>query len=925
MEQARERTDMVAANFTSTEKRPLREALLKAANREHGHRGRLKIFLGAAPGVGKTFEMLMSAQARKREGVDVVIGIIDTHGRAETQALVEGLELLPRRRIRYRDHILEEMDLDAILSRKSQLVLVDELAHSNTPDSRHPKRYLDIEELLGAGIDVYTTLNIQHVESLNDVVAQITRIRVRETVPDQVLDRADDIEVIDLSPDDLLQRLEEGKVYIPKQAERARKHYFSPGNLTALRELALRRTAQRVDAQLLTHMRAHAIEGPWPAGDRIVVAISEDPAGPGLVRYAKRMADRLHAPLTALYIETARTQRLNARESGQLADTLRLAEQLGADAVTVPGQKPASSILDWSREHNVTHIVLGKSRRARWFELLHGSVVHDLVRRAGGISVHVVSGDGTPLPMRQGMESLQTGKRPEVTGALNYGWSAIAVGVALLFSLSLRPLIGVNSVDLVFLVAILVVAFRLGLVPSLVSCIASVLCYNFFFLPPLYTLTITNPENIAALAVFSAVAVIASNLGSRMRAQAVTAQKRARTNEALYGFSRKIVGIASLDDLLWATCYQIASMLRVNVVLLLPEGGALSVRAGYPPEDELDDADLGAARWAWANNRPAGRDSDTLPGARRLFLPLRTDRGPVGIIGIDRDSAGLLLTPDERRLLEALMDQAAVAIERIRLAQDVDAARLAAETERLRAALLTSLSHDLKTPLASILGAVTALRDYKAVYDAGAREELVETIHDEAERMTRFVANLLDMTRIESGEIELQREPTDIGEVVGSALRRAGRLLQDHKVDVELAADLPLLCLDAVLFEQVMVNLLDNAAKYSAPKTAIAVRANGDGSGAVSIQVLDEGPGIPPEDLDRIFEKFYRVRLADYRPAGTGLGLAICDSFVRSLGGTIRAENRKDGIGAVFTVKFPASLCAEPVSVQAEAVTATNR
>lgn len=509
-------------------------------------------------------------------------------------------------------------------------------------------------------------------------------------------------------------------------------------------------------------------------------------------------------------------------------------------------------------------------------------------------------------------DGVQTAENTKIFSGRRFAASAICVGIALAISLGLRRLVGINSVDLFFLVAILVVAFRFGLIASLLACITSVLAYNFFFLPPLYTFRIADPANIATLFVFLCVAAIASNLGARMRGQTITAQARARTTEALYAFSRKIAGIADLDNLLWATAFQIASMLKLDVVFLLPENGNLVVRAGYPPEDRLDEAELDAAHWAWTKNRPAGRGADTLPGTRWLFLPLRTGRGAVGAMGISRERDGPLLNPDERRLVDALADQAAVAIERIRLADDVDEARIAAETERLRGALLTSLSHDLKTPLASILGAATALREYKSLYDVSARDVLVETIQEEAERLSRFVANLLDMTRIESGQIELRREPVDVGEVVGTALRRVSRLLAAHRIEVHMPKDLPLLNLDEVLFEQVLVNLLDNAAKYAPAGTAVAIAAHDRGDGGVAIEVRDRGTGIPPEDLDRIFEKFYRARKGDHKQAGTGLGLAICAGFVTSLGGTIRASNRPDGLGATFTIEFPPSVRATP-------------
>src|SRR5882757_6940136 len=718
------------------EQRPSPEALLEAARREEGRVGKLRIFVGAAPGVGKTYEMLQSARARRQDGYDVVVGVVETHGRKETEELLEGLETVPRQRVEYRGQLLEEMDLDAIIARHPQIVLVDELAHTNAPGSRHPKRYLDVQELLNHGINVYSTVNIQHIESLNDVVAQITHVRVRETVPDQVFDRADAIELVDLTPDDLMERLREGKVYVPKQAERALEHYFSPGNLTALRELALRRTADRVDEQLLSHMQEHAIPGPWAAGERILVCVSEDARAAGLVRYAKRLADRLHAPFTAICIETRRSLQLTEEQRDRIADTLRLAEALGGEAVTMPGgdRSIADDVIGYAHANNVTQIIVGKSARSRWFEIMHGSVVHDLVRRSGNISVHVIAGDDAasePLPKR----ILRTADEPAAFDIRSYGGALLAVAAALGVGEVIRILMGIENVDLVFLTAVVAVAVRFGLWPSLLASVASSLCYNFFFLPPIYTFTISDPTNIAAFFFFMLIAVLVSNVAARVHTQAVSAIGRVRTTESLYAFSRKLAGTATLDDVLWATAYQTALMLKVRVVLLLPEDGVITVKAGYPPEDQLDKADLAAANWAWGNDRAAGRGADTLPGAKRLFLPMRTGRGLLGVIGIDDDRTGPLLTPDQRRLLDALMDQGALAIERVRLVEDMDRVKRTVETDRLRSALLTSISHDLKTPLASVLGAASTMRDLDSGLTDAEKRDLLATVIDESERL----------------------------------------------------------------------------------------------------------------------------------------------------------------------------------------------
>ncbi|MFF0923271.1 DUF4118 domain-containing protein [Rhizobium leguminosarum] len=880
--------------------RPSPDALLEKARAES--RGRLKIFLGAAPGVGKTYEMLVSGRAKIADGLDVVIGVVETHGRKETEALIAGFEIIPRVEISYKGRPLEEMDLDGILARRPDLVLVDELAHTNAEGSRHPKRYLDVKELLDRGIDVYTTLNIQHVESLNDVVSQITRIRVRETVPDSIIDLADDIEIIDLTPDDLIKRLHDGKVYMPRTAERALTNYFTPGNLTALRELALRKTAQRVDDQLLSHMQAHAISGPWAAGERVLVSVDHHPRSASLVRYAARMASRLRAPWAAVYIETNRSINLNEAERDTVAATLRLAEQLGGEAITIPGREVAEELVRHATANNVTHIVIGAPKKPTWRDWWSRSITDELIRRAGEISVHVISGNEKDGTTARGVKAAATVPPLDFRAyLLATGYVAIALGV----SVVLDQVLDVRNLALVFLMAVLTSAVLHGLRPALYSCILSALSFNFFFLPPRYTLTISDPESVLALFFFLGVAIIASNLTATVQRQAAAARQRARTTEDLYLFSKKLAGTGTLDDVLWATAFQLASMLKVRVVLLLPEEGSIAVKAGYPPDDTLDDADIAAARWAWEHNHAAGRGADTLPGAKRLYVPLRTGRTAVGVIGLDSDRRdGPLLTPEQQRLLDALADQAALAIERIQLVADVDRARLGAEADRLRSALLTSISHDLKTPLAAILGAAGTLRDYFASMPEEDRSDLLSTVVDESERLNRFIANLLDMTKIESGAMEPNSALHYAGDIVGSALRRAAKILDGHKAEMSIPADLPMVRVDPVLFEQVIFNLLDNAAKYAPEGSVIHIEGWADADNVV-VQISDEGPGIPPADLTRVFDTFYRVRKGDQVRAGTGLGLSICRGFIEAMGGTITAGNRTGRPGAVFTIRLP--------------------
>ena len=612
----------------------------------------------------------------------------------------------------------------------------------------------------------------------------------------------------------------------------------------------------------------------------------------------------MHAPWTALSIETRRSLQLTDEQRDRLSDTLRLAEALGGEALTIPGveRRIADDVIKFAQANNVTQIIIGKSTRTRLFEIIQGSVVHDLVRRAGNITVNVIAGEEEPsTPVVK--NAVQTAPRSDQFNARPYLMALVIVAIGLAAEL-IQPWFGIENVDLVLLTAVVAVAVRYGLWPSILATVAASLTYNFFFLPPIYTFTITDPTNIAAFFLFMLVAILVSNVAARVRTQADTAIGRIRMTEQLYAFSRKLAGTATLDDVLWATAYQTALMLKVRVVLLLPDDGILTVKAGYPPEDQLDQADLAAANWAWSNDRTAGRGSDTLPGAKRLFLPMRTGRGSIGVIGIDNDRTGPLLTPDQRRLLDALVDQGALAIERVLLVEDMDRVKRSIESERLRSALLTSISHDLKTPLASVLGAASTMRDLGGGLSDQQKRDLLSTVIDESERLNRFIANLLDMTKLESGAVVPNTAPHDIGEIVGSALRRASKILARHKVSLELAADLPMLELDAVLFEQVLFNLLDNAAKYSPPETTISIRSLRERD-SVSLQIADEGEGIPPGELESVFDKFYRVQKTDHVRPGTGLGLAISRGFIEAMHGKIFAANRTDRRGAVLTIRLP--------------------
>ncbi len=882
--------------MTTDETRPSPEALLAEAAREG--RGRLKIFLGAAPGVGKTYAMLETAHERRREGLDVVVGVVETHGRKETEALLAGLEVTPRREVHYRDRAFHEMDLDALLARRPRLSLVDEFAHTNVPGSRHVKRWQDVEELLAAGIDVYTTLNIQHIEGLNDVVEQISGVKVRETVPDGVFSTADEIELIDLPPEDLIKRLHEGKVYVPEQARRAIHHFFSPGNLTALREMALRHAAERVDRQMVDYMRAHAIAGPWPTRERVLVCIDEKVDAQRLVRVAKRSAERKGAAWVAVTVETSRAYTLTEAEKDRIDEAMRLAAQLGGETATLQGDDVVATVLAYARERNATQIVVGRTRPGRWS--LGKSVTDRLIARSGDLNVLVVGGG------EEGKEA-KAPRPPKPQGVrdwLNYLFALVATVAATGLGLAIDAIgLPVANISVTYLLAVLVVAMKAGLRSAILASVMSFLAFNFLFTEPRYTLAIRDLHNILTVVFFLIAAVIVSNLAARLRSQMQATRESARRTANLYDFGRKITAAATLDDVLWAVVHHVAATIHGKSLVLMPTDSGLGIAAGYPPEDQLDDKSAAAADWAWAHGRIAGRGSPTLPVALWMFIPLKTARGPVGVLGVQMMEDADMPSPDQTRLLETLADQAAVAIERTTLVADIETARVATERERLRSALLSSLSHDLRTPLVSIMGAASSLITYDEALDSGSRRDLAQTVQDEAERLNRFVQNLLDMTRLGAGAMKPRVDWADLRDVVGAAVQRAARLARAHTIRIDIAADMPLLCIDAVLMEQVFFNLIDNACKYSPAGTAVKVWAIRTPR-HIAIEVADQGPGIPPEDRERVFDMFYRVNQADAQ-SGTGLGLAICRGIVEAHGGTIHAEPGLHGAGTCIIIHLP--------------------
>ncbi len=877
-------------------RRPDPDALLALAEKDR--RGKLTVFLGAAPGVGKTYAMLSRAGRLKADGIDVVVGLVETHGRGETAALLHGLEVLPRQRIAHRGRMLEELDLDAALARKPRIVIVDELAHSNPEGSRHPKRHQDIEELIAAGIDVWTALNIQHLESLADLVAQITGVTVRERVPDLVLKRADEVILVDLPPTELIDRLKEGKVYLPDSASRAVDRFFRLGNLTALRELALRRTADRVDDQMVDYLKQNAIDGPWATGERLIVCVGSDALSEKVVRVASRLASGLNAPWIAVSVERADREVETPERLHKIETLLRLAEQLGAETRRIIGNDFVDEILKLARREHATQIVIGTRRRRGLERFVSRSLPDALSRKASGLGVYMVTPDKRERrrPSLQPLAPSLVALRKSAAIAVGFVASTTAVGRVI------DQFVDLPNISLLFLLAVLGASVAGGYLSAFLAALLSTLAYNFFFIDPRHTFTIAAAHEVFALCIFLAVAIIAGGFASRIREQAEIARVRATALQSLYDFSRKLASTAKTDDAIWLTVSQLQTSLRRKVVLLTARNEELAVAAAWPPDTELDVTDLTAARWAQEKREPAGYGTGTLPNSRFEFRPLLGPHGIAGVCGIEHTNERLDLNAE--RSLTAILDQTAIALDRARLAEETVAQAARLEGERYREALLSSISHDLRTPLATITGAVTGLRQLGERMTPENRDDLLQSIEEESGRMSRFVANLLDMTRIEAGTLKPKQDWVEVADVIQSAVDRTRKYAPGRVIETGIAPDLPLIKGDGVLLSQVLFNLLDNAVKYGGEEP-INVYARRDGKD-VLISVTDLGKGIPPEDLDRVFEKFYRRGKPDGRAPGTGLGLSIARGFVEAMGGKIHAESpalKKRGTRIVM--RFP--------------------
>lgn len=870
--------------------RPSPDALLAALQHDSAReiRGRLKVFLGMCPGVGKTYAMLEAAQRELKAGHDIVIGYIETHGRRETDALTVGLQIVPRKNIEHRNIALTEMDLDAVLARRPRIALVDELAHTNTPGSRHPKRWQDIKELLDAGIDVFTTCNVQHIESRADTVRQITGAEIRETVPDSVLDTAE-IELIDLPPAELIERLEQGKVYVPERAAAAAKNFFREANLTALRELALRLVADHVGEETQEYHRAQTAAGPWKTGHRLLVAVGASPYSEPLIRWTRRMADSLKCPWLAVHVETSRQLADDAQ--ARLEKNLGLARTLGAEVIATTDEDLAQGILRTAFQHNISQIIVGKPAASNWLEWLRGGrLLRRLTRDSGNIDLHVVRAEK--------MESVKKKPLWRPRGRTRWQDYLVVIGavaaVALLSVLFDPKFTAPRVPGMIFLLTVVLLALFLGRGPVLLAGALSAMVWNYFFLPPRFTLIIQSTEDAILFGLYFVVAIVLGQLVARIRAQEMAERHREERATALYQLSRELAQAGTRDEVVWQLTAEVNRVFNTPAAVLLPGKNGLAPHPDSPLT--LTDKEVNVADWAFQHRQAAGRFTDNLPGSDALHLPLATERGVLGVLSISPPGQTLALA--QRDLLEAYARQAALVLDRIALRGAAEQSKLVAESERLSNALLNSISHELRTPLAAITSASNALVQAK---DGPLQRNMAGEIQEAAARLNRLVGNLLDVTRLESGHVQTKLEWCDIGDLIQTTVRTLERELAGRDLTVEVEPKLPLARLDFTLMQQALSNLLLNAIMHTLRTAALSVRARTEGKDLV-LTVADTGPGLPSELLPRVFDKF--VRAPNAPPGGSGLGLAIVKGFVEAQGGRITAENKASG-GAIFTIRLP--------------------
>ena len=858
-----------------------------------------------SPGVGKTYEMLRAARRRKAESDDVVVGVVETHGRRETESRLRGLEVMARRPIDYKARALMEFDIDGAIARRPALLLVDEYAHSNAPGSRHPKRWQDVEEILAAGVDVWTTLNVQHLESLSDLVLRITGIRQRETIPDLALSNADDIEVVDITPEELRKRLAEGKVYVPETARLASENFFKIENLTALREMALRRAAQTVDDHLVATLREKGVQGPWAASARILVLVGGDGMTPDLVRTGRRLSDMMmDAPWTVTHIDRPSASAADPVRNARVSDALKLAEQLGGRKVVLTGDDIVRTVMDYAHRNNVTQIVLGKGRDSRLGELFGRSLAAELLRASRGVAIHIVTDhQEEAAPPARPPKPLTRGWSGYAIGA---GFVGVATGLALLLDRSFERV----DLGVVYLSAVLAAGVIHGLRPALAAATVAFLTYNFLFLSPRYSFSIGSPTDILTLLVFWGVALVTGYLAGRVRDQAQRAQRRASAVSALLAASQTMTNADGVFETARVLAEQTAAAAGARAVVLLPEGEDIALAASAPQTENLGSAAMAAARWAWAHGEPAGHGTGTLPNTSWTFRPLEGVRGRAGVAGVE--AAALAPGSDEERLALALLDQGAVALERARLAGEAVETESLRRADRFRGALMNSVSHDLRTPLSTVLGASTTLIDYGETLKPSVRADLLLSIREEAERLNRYVGDLLDMTRLEGGGLSVRADWTDVRDVLNAAAERVSRRLETRHMTRDFPATLSLVMLDQALLEQAVVNILENAIAYSPDGSTIELAAYED-RGSVVVSIEDEGKGIPTGELQRVFDKFRRMEEPSDRQKGAGLGLAIAKGFVEAMGGRIAAASPiAEGHGTRILISLPKAIATHP-------------
>jgi two-component system sensor histidine kinase KdpD len=900
---------------SSREQRPDPDSLLAKVKRQESEsqRGKLRIYFGSSAGVGKTFAMLLAARKLQSEGCDVVVGVAETHGRAETAALLEGLKVLPAKTVPYRGRALADFDLDAALLRRPALILVDELAHSNVPGSRHPKRWQDVDELLAAGIDVFTTLNVQHLESLNDVVGGITNVRVWETVPDTVFDAADEVVMVDVPAEELLARLNSGRVYVAQQAERAAENFFRKGNLMALRELALRRTADRVEGDVQAYRVDKSIGSIWKTATALLTCVGPDPGAERVVRAAARLASQLNADWHAIYIETPALQRLPAARRETILATLNLAQNLGATTSVISSPDVAESMVVYARNHNLSKVVIGRdpSRRLWPWQRSSGQKLALLAPDIDLIEIgrSPGSGPGSGIKPVAVAPALAGSDEPErrKDKRLSYFWAAIGCGLVTLLSMPLAAHFDRSNIVAIYILTVVLVAMRFGRGPAALAAVLCVSAFDFFFVPPRFSFAVSDVQYLLTFGIMLAVGLITGQLTAGLRAQARVALHREERAAALYELARDLSGAVQLEQVVRISDESIERTFHASAALLLPDAAGQVALASARSDAPLA-VDLGIAQWAFDKGHPAGVGTDTLPGSEVLYLPLRAPVQARGVLALRAKHRRLLKIPEQRQLLDTFAALITIALERVHYVGVAQDAVVRMESERLRNSLLAALSHDLRTPLTVLVGLAESLSMTKPPLSA-AQLETAEAIQDEARRMVTLVSNLLDMARIESGKVTLDLQWQPLEEVVGAALDSARNMLKQHRLEVNLPRDLPLVRFDAVLIERVLVNLLENASKYTPPGSLVVLSANVDGE-RLKVSVSDNGPGLPAGREEALFQKFTRGSRESATP-GVGLGLAICRALVEAHGGTIVGVNRPLG-GVIFSFTLP--LGTPPVS-----------